>query len=222
MNEIARSEGVPEYPVLGENLHSGLLVAITVVGVLMAAAATWLAQGDTQTNPTSTISQTLVTSETVKSHLNDSPVPSTEIPNTPATVTAMPANETPSSNNAKPTCPEIVSLFFPVGATVPQNISDTSELDLIVNWAKSNPETKIAVHGYADMVGLDQTNLLLSYERAKTVSSLLASRGVLLQRIQIAAAGSHSLVEGSPGDAQVNRRVTVQISNPEGCKTASK
>jgi outer membrane protein OmpA-like peptidoglycan-associated protein len=72
------------------------------------------------------------------------------------------------------------------------------------------------------MVGLDQTNLLLSYERAKTVSSLLVSRGVVLQQIQIAAAGSHSLVEGSPGDAQVNRRVTVQINNPEGCKTVTK
>ncbi len=206
MNEIARSDGVPEHPVLGENLHGGLLVAVIVVGVLMAAAATWLALDDTQADPTSTISQALPT----------------KIPDTPATVTAMPANETQSSNNAKPTCPEIVSIFFPIGATVPQARSDTSELDSIVNWAKLNPEAKIAVQGYADMVGLDQTNLLLSYERAKTVSSFLVSRGVVLQQIQIAAAGSHSLVEGSPGDAQVNRRVTIQISNPEVCITTTK
>lgn len=222
MNEIARSEGVPEYPVLGENLHSGLLVAVTLVGVLMAAAATWLAYDETQANPASNFSQPLPTKETIKSPINDGLGPSTKIPDTPVTVKAMPANETQSSNNAKPTCPELVSLFFPVGAAVPQKISDTSELDLIINWAKLNPETKIAVQGYADRVGLDQTNLLLSYERAKTVSSLLVRRGVVLEQIQIAAAGSHSLVEGSPGDAQVNRRVTVQISNPEGCKAATK
>jgi hypothetical protein len=49
----------------------------------------------------------------------------------------------------------------------------------------------------------------------------LVKRGVLPQQIQLAATGSHSLVEGLPGDAQANRRVAVQINDPNGCQTTA-
>lgn len=221
MTEIPPLAGVPEYPVLGESLPSGLLLALVLVGLLMAAAATWLGQPMMQAkteSPMPQLTQPILAGRAAFGAVLVNPAIA---PEAAASAAGLSASSAAVPKYAKPACPVMVSIFFPVGATVPEAKSSTAELALLIDWAKLNPNARIAVEGHADVVGLDQANLLLSYERAKTVASLLSKRGIAAQQIQIAAAGSHSLVEGLPGDAQANRRVTVHLNDPDGCQTAS-
>jgi len=87
----------------------------------------------------------------------------------------------------------------------------------LIDWARQNPGAKLVVEGHSDIVGVDESNVLLSYSRAKLVAGVLIDSGLSSQQVQLAAAGSHAPIEGIPADADANRRVIVRIIDQEHC-----
>jgi outer membrane protein OmpA-like peptidoglycan-associated protein len=118
-------------------------------------------------------------------------------------------------------CPASVVFHFPTGAVTPLELNAKATFDPIIGWARQHESAIVAVEGHADTVGEDESNLLLSYQRARAVAAMLERHGVAALQVQIAATGSHGLIAGIPGDAFGNRRVTIQIKNPGVCRISS-
>ncbi|MEL6364953.1 MAG: OmpA family protein [Pseudomonadota bacterium] len=78
-------------------------------------------------------------------------------------------------------------------------------------------KTQIAIAGHADAQGADDYNLSLSQQRAQSVASALASRGVDPTRIQAVGYGETAPIadNSTPSGRALNRRVEVQII-PQG------
>ena len=65
-----------------------------------------------------------------------------------------------------------------------------SELDKIVLLLNDNPKLKIQISGHTDNVGTGKENLLLSNNRAKTVTTYLVQKGITLTRVIAKGFGS--------------------------------
>lgn len=119
-------------------------------------------------------------------------------PNTGIITLIMPGNITfPTAQSA------IKGDFYPV-------------LDAVADVLKEYNKTTITVAGYTDNVGRDDYNLKLSQDRANSVSSYLASRGVDGGRLSAVGYGKASPIADNSnenGRAQ-NRRVVVTINPP--------
>lgn len=77
------------------------------------------------------------------------------------------------------------------------------------------PQTTVDVFGHADCTGADAYNQTLSENRALAVSSVLASSGVIRDRL-IATGFGETRPRMSPCEAAGNRRVEVYISAFQG------
>ena len=75
------------------------------------------------------------------------------------------------------------------------------------------PSTYIDVYGHTDSTGGDQINIPLSQNRAQSVASYLAQRGVNMARIETQGFGSSQPVADNNTEAgkQANRRVEIRI-----------
>ncbi|MDS4073723.1 MAG: OmpA family protein [Defluviicoccus sp.] len=137
-----------------------------------------------------------------------------------ATPSAAPPAETPAPV-AAPTmpkeCPALMVVPFKFDSAIVMASDVTSRVEEISKWLNDEPGAKLSVQGYADSVGWDQYNLLLSYRRAKAVVAVLNKAGIPAQRISIRAAGSHEPIDGIPGDAAENRRATMQVVGVKDC-----
>ena len=73
----------------------------------------------------------------------------------------------------------------------------------------------ILIEGFTDNVGSDASNMVLSQNRANTVSSYLTKHGVPASRISATGKGESLPVAGNenPAGRQLNRRVEVTIEN---------
>jgi outer membrane protein OmpA-like peptidoglycan-associated protein len=91
----------------------------------------------------------------------------------------------------------------------------------MLDWVRHHASAKLFIEGHADAVGEDEYNVLLSYQRAKAVALLLEKSGIAPQQMQTSAMGSHGLIPGIPGHAEENRRVNVQIIDPDECRPQS-
>ena len=104
------------------------------------------------------------------------------------------------------------SVFFEQSKAV---IIDTSfpELDRIVKAMKENPTMEIMLEGHTDNQGDWNANLLLSKERVEQVQKYLASKGVIIKRIQVQGYGSTRPVASNNSEEKrrLNRRVEVTI-----------
>jgi outer membrane protein OmpA-like peptidoglycan-associated protein len=125
-------------------------------------------------------------------------------------------------NVVLPVCPDAVSIFFPTARATPEGPDAASELAGVMAWAQQHPSARLLVEGHADAVGADESNVLLSFTRAKTVAAMLMSGGLTAQQLQVTAAGSQGQVHAMPGGAREHRRVTVQIHDPDGCKNPTR
>ncbi|MFN0202432.1 MAG: OmpA family protein, partial [Bacteroidia bacterium] len=86
----------------------------------------------------------------------------------------------------KPATPIVVvlrNIFFDFGKYELKTTS-LSELGVLLNYLKENPRMKIEIQGHTDNVGKDETNLILSQNRAEAVRSYLISKGIASERVQ--------------------------------------
>jgi outer membrane protein OmpA-like peptidoglycan-associated protein len=101
--------------------------------------------------------------------------------------------------------PETASLFFDSGKTnLPADAS--TQLQAVVAWSKTGPNTKIGISGYHDKAGDPAMNAQLAKNRALGARELLLSAGVPEDRIVMVKPQSTS--GGGPEDKQ-SRRVDV-------------
>ncbi len=91
-----------------------------------------------------------------------------------------------------------------------------AKLDQLVKALASAPDRHILIEGFTDNVGTDASNMVLSQNRANTVSNYLSSHGVAATRITASGKGESLPVAGNeiPAGRQLNRRVEVTIENP--------
>jgi len=94
-----------------------------------------------------------------------------------------------------------------------------AELDKVVELMSSQPVIEIKVTGYADPLGPENYNLLLSQRRAQVVLEYLAARGIKTQRIKTEGKGETGFIavntkpDGSdnPAGRKFNRRAELEF-----------
>lgn len=204
MADAAAVPDLPGFPVQGEGAPAPLVATLLAMGLLMTTGAVWLARDAWAPAPQRTAAPAIT------APLAAPPVAASQpaVPVTP--IVALPA------------CPDIASIHFPTARATPEGPDAASDLQGVITWARDHPGAKLLVEGHADAVGGDESNVLLSFMRAKAVAALLVAGGLPAQQLQVTAAGSQRLITGMPGGARENRRVTVQIHDPDGCKSTTR
>ncbi len=88
-----------------------------------------------------------------------------------------------------------------------------AELDGISDLLKKNPKLKIVIEGHTDSVGDDNSNLILSEERANAVYNYLVEKGINKNRLKVKGYGEKKPVAGNDTEAgkKQNRRVQFKI-----------
>lgn len=86
-------------------------------------------------------------------------------------------------------------------------------LDKLVPVFKEYADTDIKIYGYTDSVGSDEYNMNLSEQRANSVKTYLASKGLVASRFQIVGMGELDPIASNDTDAgrSENRRVEFAI-----------
>jgi K(+)-stimulated pyrophosphate-energized sodium pump len=102
---------------------------------------------------------------------------------------------------------ETVSLYFDVNKMAPP-ADAPQKLDGIINYGRSNPNTKIGISGYADKTGDPEKNAQLSKERAMAVKNQLISAGLPEDRIMMQKPKE---ITADKTDDKESRRVDVYI-----------
>jgi outer membrane protein OmpA-like peptidoglycan-associated protein len=87
------------------------------------------------------------------------------------------------------------------------------ELDGLLDFLKTNPEIKVEISGHTDNVGNDETNRILSENRAEAVANYLISKGIATGRVTAKGFGESRPVSsnGSEKGRLANRRVECRI-----------
>ncbi|TRY33105.1 sortase-associated OmpA-like protein PdsO [Aliiglaciecola sp. M165] len=98
-----------------------------------------------------------------------------------------------------------------------------TQLDLVADGLKNNPELTVTLSGFADSRGDDSYNQALSQQRVISVKDYLVSKGVNGKQVL-----THSFGESQPVSAQTNnedhffdRRVLVRVEQGQQSMTAS-
>jgi outer membrane protein OmpA-like peptidoglycan-associated protein len=93
-------------------------------------------------------------------------------------------------------------------------------LDVVAHALKEYPERNIAIAGYTDNTGREETNLALSQKRADSVKAYLISQGVPSQRLASEGRGESNPVASNdtPEGKAGNRRVEITML-PKGEST---
>ena len=117
-------------------------------------------------------------------------------------------------------CPPNVTILFKSGKA--RLIADEEgKLEPLRQWLGKHPKARLLVDGYADSVGEEQSNLILSYQRAKAVAALLKKMGIPPEQLSIRAAGEHPPIPGLPANAADYRQAYLQIEGSENCQNPS-
>lgn len=93
---------------------------------------------------------------------------------------------------------------------------DIPRLDRIAAVLVEFPELKVRIEGHTDSTGRDETNLVLSQQRAEAVLGALVARGVAAERLTAAGLGKAKPIasnETQAGRSQ-NRRVEIYVLEP--------
>lgn len=88
-----------------------------------------------------------------------------------------------------------------------------SNLNKLVGVFNDYPDTNIIIYGHTDSTGDDSYNMNLSVDRAKSVKSYLASKGLATSRFEIVGMGETDPIDSneSAGGRANNRRVEFAI-----------
>lgn len=86
-------------------------------------------------------------------------------------------------------------------------------LEPLADYLDANPSVRIRIDGFTDSVGSDASNLTLSRNRARAVSSALRALGVEPGRMQMFGHGETGPVatNATPAGRRLNRRVEVSL-----------
>lgn len=117
---------------------------------------------------------------------------------------------TRQDNNIILTMPDAITFDFGQATVKPQFYG---VLNSLANTLNQFPETRIQIAGHTDNIGSDASNLRLSQQRANSVRTYMASKGVNAQRMQAVGYGeSRPIADNSSdyGRAQ-NRRVEITL-----------
>jgi outer membrane protein OmpA-like peptidoglycan-associated protein len=89
----------------------------------------------------------------------------------------------------------------------------TKQLDELIQWLKTYPETQIQISGHTDNTGTEKHNLELSANRAKAVVEYLAKYGIETNRMKFKGyAARYALADNSSEAGKaLNRRVEVTV-----------
>jgi len=88
-----------------------------------------------------------------------------------------------------------------------------SELDILVNLMKDNPNMIIQLEGHTDNVGDPRANMKLSQQRVDAVRNYIGSKEISKNRVKTKAYGGNSPLtrDNTPEAHRLNRRVEVRI-----------
>lgn len=88
-----------------------------------------------------------------------------------------------------------------------------SELDILVNLMKENPNMIIQLEGHTDYLGDSRANMKLSQQRVESVRNYIGSKGVAKSRVRTKAFGGTQPLsrDNTPEAHRLNRRVEVRI-----------
>ena len=201
----------PALPLAGESAPALLVAALTAMGATLAvvSASIWLTPPVTPAKPVTIVVREKAPPPTIIE------VPA---PAPPPTIIKVPAKPVP------PPCFDPVTFMFATGKSVPLIWTDAERALLragiarISGWLRKHADAKLLLEGHADSLGNEANNLVLSFARAKSVSSLLVSHGIPAGRMTVRAAGAEGAATNI--DAR-DRRVDVSIEGVNACKSAA-
>jgi OOP family OmpA-OmpF porin len=104
-----------------------------------------------------------------------------------------------------------VNIFFDVNQEYP-NSGSTNSIFQIIEYVKTNPESKIILSGFTDVRGDKKSNIDLSKRRAENVRKLLIDSGINAARIVINPQGIDKNLPNSKTGLDLARRVSIQIN----------
>ena len=105
------------------------------------------------------------------------------------------------------------SVFFDFNSAVLDKDSKES-LDWVAEKLSKRRNSKIAIVGYADMVGEDEVNMEISRERAEAVRDYLLSKGVSKDRMLVGYRGNRS-ASSDPNMQSLERKVEIKFAKKE-------
>jgi outer membrane protein OmpA-like peptidoglycan-associated protein len=90
-------------------------------------------------------------------------------------------------------------------------------LDRLIRFLTIHPELLIQINGFTDSTGPSQYNQILSVNRSKSVGNYLWKNNLESERYTIQGFGEtrHKAINSTPEGRQINRRVEIQITNPD-------
>lgn len=99
-----------------------------------------------------------------------------------------------------------MAIYFPFDES---NLEPSAKvaMDGLIEEMKDKSIQRVTILGYADNIGMDNYNHLLSEERAKNVAAYLIGRGIMVNKVDVQGLGP---IDNSSPKAQ-NRRVDVEI-----------
>lgn len=88
-----------------------------------------------------------------------------------------------------------------------------SELDILVNLMRDNPNMIIQLEGHTDYLGDSRANMKLSQQRVESVKNYIADKGIAKTRVKTKAFGGSQPLsrDNTPEAHRLNRRVEVRI-----------
>jgi outer membrane protein OmpA-like peptidoglycan-associated protein len=205
----------PALPLAGEGAPALLVVALAAMGATLAvvSASMWLAPPVTQPETV-----TIVVHE-------KEPAPPPQIievkvpaPAPPPQIIEVPVPAAP------PPCLDPVTVMFATDKSEPLTGTDADRalmragIARVSDWLGKHADAKVLIEGHSDSQGTEAHNLVLSFARAKAVSSLLASNGIPASRQTVRAAGAG---EAAAKIDRRDRRVDAGIDGVNACKSAT-
>lgn len=106
---------------------------------------------------------------------------------------------------------QYLNVYFAFDSSKPLNFS-VSSVQFVSNFLKRNPDTRLEIKGYADELGGEDYNRVLSESRARAVYQLLVDSGINADRLTFKGMGEDTSVDKSSEDArQMARRVSFEV-----------
>lgn len=104
-----------------------------------------------------------------------------------------------------------VNVYFAFDSSKPLQFS-ISSINYLANFIKKNPGTVVEIKGYADEIGPENYNILLSERRAKSVYEILLASGISPSSLSFKGYGEDTSVDKNSQDArQLARRVSFEV-----------